>query len=74
MTQFTADEVRSFLAECVTIVKPGEWLVVRVTDLTPSQMREYQLIMNEQHDAGWLPFRVLIVHGNELGIAPGGPA
>ena len=66
---FTPDEMSAWLRENVTVVKPGETLVIRVTDLSPMQMREYQAICNVNYDEGFLPFRCLIVHGDELGVA-----
>ena len=39
----TKDEVRQLLRECVTVVKPGEILVVQPgVDYTPNQLREIQ--------------------------------
>ena len=67
----TQDEVRHLLRECVTVVKPGETLIVRVgPEWTPMQMRE----MQESLNWGWgtedgLPFRTLVIPGEELGVA-----
>ena len=70
----TPDEVRQLLRECVTVVKPGEHLILRVPwSTTPSQVRELQEVVNEM--AGYLerPFRMLVLPGDELGVAePGG--
>jgi hypothetical protein len=63
-----ADEIRALLAESVTVVAPGETLVIRVSDLTPNQMREYQESLTQQHEWGSLPFRCLVVYGDELGV------
>ena len=39
----TEDEVRRLLRECVTVVKPGEILVLQPgADVTPNQLREIQ--------------------------------
>ena len=68
----TKDEVRQLLRECVTVVKPGETLVVRVGgEWTPAQMREMQDALNWGWDDGtpYWPFRTLIVYGEELGVA-----
>ena len=65
--QYTAAEIRSFLAGSVTAVAPGETLVIRVTDLTPMQMCEYQ----ESLDRPGLPFRCLVVYGESLGVVQG---
>jgi len=68
----TPDELRDFLRENVTIVKPGETLVIQVGEgWTPSQVRELTDFLNWQDETGesWLPFRVLVVPGTGLGIA-----
>ena len=67
------DELRDFLTEHVTVVKPGETLIIRTTDLTPVQMREWQDYFEREADGGYIPFRVLVVHGDELGIAETAP-
>ena len=67
--RWTPEEIRSFLAENVTVVAPGETLIIRAySDWTPSQCIDYQRYVNEQFDGGFLPFRVLLVHGAELGV------
>ena len=66
----TQDEVYQLLRECVTVVRPGEALVVRMADLTPQQHREYQRAVHDWHEAGDLPFPVFIFVGDELGTAP----
>jgi hypothetical protein len=39
----TPETARALLAECVTVVQPGEALVIRVPDgMTPNQVREVQ--------------------------------
>lgn len=62
----TSEVIEAALRECVTVVKPGETLVIRCRDWTPGQVEQYQ----EYIDAEWreLPFRVLMVIGDELGI------
>ena len=66
----TKDEVRQLLRECVTVVKPGEALVVRMAGLTPAQHREWQRAVTDWHEEGDLPFPVFIFNGDELGTAP----
>ena len=63
----TPDQVRYLLRECVTVVKPGETLVVRGGDWTPMQLREIQRAMDEMYQDGHVPFRSLAVPGDELG-------
>ena len=63
------DEIRQLLRECVTVVKPGETLVVRGTNWTPAQTREIQQAMDEMHELGIVPFKALAVFGDELGVA-----
>jgi hypothetical protein len=61
-----ADEIRALLAESVTVVAPGETLVIQVDHTwTPNQMREYQCSLN----SSGLPFRCLVVTGGNLGVA-----
>lgn len=72
----TKDEVRQLLRECVTVVKPGEVLVIRgLENWTVQQMREVQDVLNAMHEHGLVPFRSLVVPGAELGVAeaPSGP-
>lgn len=66
----TKDEVRQLLRECVTVVKPGEVLVIRMWETwTVQQMREMQDVLNSMHEHGMVPFRSLVVPGAELGVA-----
>ena len=70
----TPDQVRQLLRECVTVVKPGETLIVRVpVTWAMDQVSNYQ--KNFSDWARWLdlPFKVIVVIGEELGVAePGG--
>jgi hypothetical protein len=61
--------VRALLSECVTVVKPGETLVIRVTGWTPEQADLYQEYLDATAAAIGAGFRVLVVIGDELGIA-----
>ncbi len=63
------DEVRCLLRECVTVVKPGEAVVIRKADLTPNQQREYQMMLSRAYQDGFLPFRAFVFAGDELGVA-----
>ena len=66
----TPDQVRQLLRECVTVVKPGEHLILRIPwTTTPTQVRELQDFVTDT--AAWLdlPFKVLVLPGDELGIA-----
>ena len=66
-------QVRYLLRQCVTVVKPGETLVVRVPwTTTPSQLYEYQRVM-DSHEGGEIPFKVLVVAGDELGTVQSEP-
>lgn len=43
LDELTPEQVRSLLREAVTVVKPGEVLILRVSEnFTPNQLREYQ--------------------------------
>ena len=70
---WTPDEIRSFLAENVTVVAPGETLVIRIGeewDMTPNQMREISDSLNFRYEDGTpaLPFRSVVVPGTALGV------
>jgi hypothetical protein len=62
-------QVRYLLRECVTVVKPGETLVIRGTNWTPNQVREIQQCMDIMHEEGIVAFKGLAVPGDELGVA-----
>ena len=65
------DEVRALLRECVTVVRPGETLVIRVPEnTTPKQLRELQEYGDLlARDRG---FRVFMAWGLELGVTESG--
>lgn len=67
--EITPDLIRAMLRGHLAVVKPGETLILRTTDLTPNQMREYQDAFRWLDD---LPFKVLVVHADELGVAEPG--
>jgi len=63
------DEVRQLLRECMAVVKPGEHLILRVPwSTTPSQVRELQEVVSEMAEYLELPFRMLVLPGDELGV------
>ena len=65
----TPEQVRQLLRECVTVVKPGETLVVRVGfDITPMQVRELQDAADGMCEYRGLPFKVLVFPGDELAV------
>ena len=69
-SSLTEDEIRQLLRECVTVVKPGETLVIRGDrDWTPNQMREVQDMLDAAVKWRELGFTVLVVPGEELGVA-----
>jgi len=66
----TPELARALLRECVTVVKPGETLVIRVPDSwSPGQVHTYQEYANAATEAGAVPFGVLVVLGEEPGVA-----
>jgi hypothetical protein len=70
----TPAEVRDLLRECVTVVKPGETLIVRVpSSLTPAQSREYQDAMDSAIDYWHLGFKALVLPAEGLGIVEAPP-
>ena len=65
----TPDEIRQLLRECVTVVKPGEHLILRVPwHTTPGQLRELQDAADEVAGRLELPFRTLVLPGDELAV------
>ena len=62
------DEVRQLFRECVTVVKPGETLVIRDRNWTPNQVQEIQRWMDDEHESGRISFKVLALIGEELGV------
>jgi hypothetical protein len=63
----TPETARALLRECVTIVKPGEMLVVRAPDWwTPGQAGMYQEYVGAMAGDA---FRVVVVMGGELAVA-----
>ena len=68
----TPDEVRQLLRECVSVVKPGGTLVVRVrTDTPPHVVRELQEVADCAQQEG-MPFPVLIVVGEGMAVIKAG--
>jgi hypothetical protein len=66
----TPEAARALLSECVTVVKPGETLVIRVPDSwTPEQAGAYQQVANEAREDGRISFPVVIVPGEQLAVA-----
>lgn len=64
----TPELARQLLRECVTVVKPGETLVIRVPETwTLEQVDEYQRWLD--YAADHRGFRALAVVGEELGAA-----
>lgn len=67
------DEIRALLRECVTVVRPGETLIVRAgREWTPVQVREVQDMLDWATEDRHLPFKALIVPGDGLGVAEAG--
>ena len=66
----TEDEVRHLLSECVTVIRPGETLLLRCgRDWTPGQAREVQEWMDRAIEWRDLGFKALVVPADELGVA-----
>lgn len=66
----TPAEVRQLLRECVTVVAPGETLIIRAHDSwTATQLGEVQRVLNRIREDWDLPFWAIIVPGAELGVA-----
>jgi len=68
------DQIRSLLRECVTVVKPGEVLVIRVSEnMTPRQCSEYQQAVDGWIAHGDLGIKVMVLPGEGLGITESVP-
>ena len=68
----TRDEVRQLLRECVTVVGPGETLVIRDRNWIPSQVNEIQRWMDDEHESGRISFKVLALIGEEMAVTEAG--
>jgi len=65
----TPDEVRALLRECVTRVRPGEVLVIRVPYDTPwDKARSYQQVLDAARETWGI--RAVVVTAEELGVIP----
>ena len=62
------DEIRRLLRECVTVVKPGESLVIRDRNWTPMQVGEIQRWMDCEYESGRISFKVRAVPGDEIAV------
>jgi hypothetical protein len=73
----TEDEVRQLLRECVTVVRPGEVLILRVGPpgvFTPDQLREYQDSVTWWLDHNAPGVQALVVIGEDGQIVRQEPA
>jgi hypothetical protein len=69
----TADKVAQLLGECVTVVKPGETLVLRMgNQWTPSQVREVQDMLDAAIKERGLSFTAIVAHADGLGVVQAG--
>ena len=69
----TREVVEAAVRECVAVVKPGETLVIRCRDWTPEQAEQCMEYFGYMAEAGEIPFRPLVVIGDELAVVPAGP-
>lgn len=68
-TALSPDEARALLRECVTVVAPGETLVIRAADTwTPRQVHDVQGRLREVIADRGLTFEVLLVPGEEFAV------
>ena len=71
----TVAAVRALLRECVTVVAPGETLIIRLgPGYEPFHVRELQEGLDDVREYRNLPFHVVVVPGDELGVAAFPPA
>lgn len=65
----TPETARALLSECVTVVKPGETLIIRAPESwTPQHVEYYQEYADAATGSGRISFPVLVVIGEELGV------
>jgi hypothetical protein len=70
-TALTPDQICHLLRECVTVVGPGETLVLRFApDVPVSRLAEYQIVLNAAHEHDGWP-KVVVVAADELAVATG---
>ncbi len=69
----TREAVEAAVRECVTVVRPGETLVIRCRDWTVDQADQCMEYFGALADAGVIPFRPLVVVGDELAVASAEP-
>lgn len=63
----TLEVIRVLLRDHLTVVKPGETLVMRpAADISPNQWRELQDMLDAWHSQGDLPFRVIALPAAEF--------
>jgi hypothetical protein len=66
----TPDQARALLRECVTVVKPGETLIVRANEnWTPRQVREIQDFADTVSEYRELGVKILFLPGEEFAVA-----
>ena len=64
------DEIRQILRACVTVVKPGETLIIRVPlTWTSAMVSNYTDTIQSVNEMLELPFRVLVVPAESLAVA-----
>lgn len=70
--EFTPEKLRAVMRGCLTVVKPGETLIMRPDwNATPNQVRELQEWLDRWHFDGDLPFRVIALPGEIAVTQPG---
>ena len=68
--RLSPDEIRSLLRECVTVVAPGETLVLRFApgSITDERHATYQRTLMEAAEQGGWP-RMVVVQADEMAVA-----
>lgn len=65
------ETILAAIRECVTVVKPGETLAVRLSEnFTSGQLREYQEAIDSMTEYRGLGIHVLVLPGEELAVLP----
>lgn len=73
VTVLDPDTVRALLRECVTVVKPGEVLILRAADdMTPEHVRDIHEVVDAWLAHNAPAIRALVVPPMEIAIVPAG--
>jgi hypothetical protein len=72
MAQMTPVQLELLLSECVTIVRPGDVLVVRRQHVSCQDAEDFDQRVAAWNTANGTDLRVLLVEGDSLGVVADG--